>query len=322
MFSHSQTSRSKPNDSVTIQMDMIMALLREPAAITIQKNIRGFFARKAYAIRHLTNTEAKNSKVYTYGNDPVIKGLAPYKSSNEKIAVIGTSGLRVLAIACRLGSKQQKPKIIIIDNSLQVYAFWRAIRDFAQNDNLTGSHDAFFNNLDSFLEKDIYPLCKSKQDIPGLFKELFQTYGYHYVRDCIRHISLIKQSWGDADTFVKVKNILNYNGIDRVCMYPSNIAAYDYKIINRVLSNIANTKPFLSIHTDLCYRHGEPENVYLVENQDPSQVKKMLFSKTHKTYMNEIVLLSTILMLIGIYCIRTMRSHLEYADPNSPAPKI
>ena len=49
------------------------------------------------------------------GNDPEISNL-PNHSSNDKIMLVGTSGLRTLNVACQLGSSN--PKIFLIDNSI------------------------------------------------------------------------------------------------------------------------------------------------------------------------------------------------------------
>src|SRR3990167_7297769 len=100
-------------------------------AITIQKHIRGFLARKKYALHPLQEAQKKDYPVFVVGNDPVMPDeLAQYQEPHNQIALIATSGMRVVSIACQLSNARQAPKIILVDNSKQVCEFLRKIRYF------------------------------------------------------------------------------------------------------------------------------------------------------------------------------------------------
>lgn len=267
------------------------------AAITIQKNMRGFLAKKKYGIKPLKERELENYLVFPVGNDPKMPpSLDKYNEPNEEIGFIGTSGMRSLSLACKLGNPKHPPKIIIVDNSKEVYEFWDAMRKFVKEDKKAGTADLFLANLPRFLilhrnlyrhipddafAQDVAPgVTYLNQNIATYFKALINKHGYGYVRSVILHTSLIKQSWAEPTVFVKLKNILRHQGINKIYMYPSNIVACidDPKIRAQVLDNILKTNPLLSIHTDLCGIHGHPEKVFLFENNDPKQVSHTLFA--------------------------------------------
>lgn len=270
---------------------------QEKAATTIQKHFRGFLARKKYAIQHLEPQYQTNHPTFVVGNDPAIPGsISKLQETEEKIAVIATSGLRAVSIACKLGNEKNTPKIILIDNSTLVYQFWYALRNFLQDDKKAGDSSLFFQHLPNFLEENKHLYVKVKdqelskynsrgvqylnQNITVHFNTLFQFFGYDYVRGVIRHASLIKQSWANTATFVKIKNILNYHDVKKVCMYPSNIVATisNPTVQNSILENIQTFIPLLSIHTDYCQIHGYPEKISLFRNQKPEHVKKSIFA--------------------------------------------
>mgnify|MGYP001208416521 FL=1 len=98
--------------------------------ITLQSFIRGYSTRKKYGIKHLPNSDLQDYKLFIKGNDPVISGL-PKHPADEHIALIGTSGMRSLELACQLSDGV--PKLIILDNSKQVTDFWRMARDIMVN---------------------------------------------------------------------------------------------------------------------------------------------------------------------------------------------
>lgn len=51
------------------------------------------------------------------GNDPVIpKEIDKYVEPVDKIAIIATSCLRAIALACHLGNPNKLPKLILVDN--------------------------------------------------------------------------------------------------------------------------------------------------------------------------------------------------------------
>lgn len=275
----------------------MLRITPEQAATTIQKNVRGFLARRKYGIKHLSKDQQDSYPAFVVGNDPVMPAsLDKYNEPTKKIALIGTSGMRVVSIACKLGNPKNIPKIILIDNSKEVYEFWYAMREFVKDDIKAATEQLFLKNLPSFLGshihlyRDLPDDCYASEAPPGVkylnqnvhtyFIALIKKYGYDYVRSVICHTSLIKQSWADSSVFVKVKNILSYLGIDKIYMYPSNIAACidNAQIRTQVLENISKTNPILSIHTDCCSVHGFPEKVYLLENNNPAYVSNTIFS--------------------------------------------
>lgn len=105
-----------------------------------------------------------------------------------------------------------------------VYQFWYALRNFLQDDKKAGDSSLFFQHLPNFLEENKHLYVKVKdqelskynsrgvqylnQNITVHFNTLFQFFGYDYVRGVIRHASLIKQSWANTATFVKIKIFL------------------------------------------------------------------------------------------------------------------
>jgi hypothetical protein len=95
------------------------------AATTIQASIRGFFARRDYKIIPKSYSNCTNYSLFVKGNDPKISNL-PTHLPNDKIMLVGTSGLRTLEIACKLGG--DCPKILLIDNSKDVITFWRNLQ--------------------------------------------------------------------------------------------------------------------------------------------------------------------------------------------------
>jgi tetratricopeptide (TPR) repeat protein len=257
----------------------------------LQSMIRGSQIRERYQINQLENNELENYPTFVVGNDPEMpKELESFAEPNDKIALVATSGMRAVSLACMLGNPQQLPKIILIDNSLHVTAFWQAMRRFMQYDSKTSSEQDFIQNLPLFLQDhdllyrklspDVYEKdCTDEikylpQDIKGFFQGLISKHGYSYIKAVILHASVIKQSWSDLDTFIKIKNIASYLGINKIFTYPSNIigSSQDAEKKNQILNNIASISPILSIHTDACLLHRQPEQVLLITNQDPSVV--------------------------------------------------
>lgn len=264
--------------------------------VEIQSAIRGFLVRRQYQINHLADHQLENYRAFVVGNDPKMPAaLDRFHESKDKIALIGTSGMRAVSLACKLGNATKIPKIIIVDNSKQVQAFWLAMRDFASDDTRARTKELFENNINQFLS-DHGPLIRPipdnafenesngvkylHQGNKKYFSLLFEKYGYDYVRRVIMHTSLIKQSWADKDTFVKLKNILAHLNINKIYLYPSNIVACidDQAEQNDILNNIQLMSPVLAIHTDRCAVHKLPERVLLTVDQAPSKVLQTLFS--------------------------------------------
>lgn len=264
--------------------------------VNIQSMIRGQQARNSYEINDLNIYDCEFNKTFVVGNDPVMSvDLDGYCEAKDKIGLVATSGLRVVSLACKLGNFEQLPKIILVDYSYKVTQFWKKIRDLMQDEHGI-SIDNFSIKLSEFLDQNsclyedlsmydftngyVNDVTYLTQDILRYFNELIQTYGFDYVRKVISHASIITQSWGDVETFVKIKNILNYIGVNKVFVYPSNIIRCipDQELQDTILNNIHLLSPMLSIHTDHCRIHDLPERIFLIENNEPSAVRLKLFS--------------------------------------------
>ncbi len=281
------------------------------AAITIQKYMRGFFAKKNYKINHLSSEQQTSYLTFVVGNDPLMpKSLNNYHNNDGKIALIATSGMRAVSLACKLGNINNTPKIILLDNSSKVYKFWHAMREFINNSAYAATAELFVQSLplflnqhkhlfrdfaaDQFLKYQTSNVQYLNQNINNYFKGLINKYSYAYMKAVILHTSLIKQSWADVDVFVKIKNILNHNAINQIFMYPSNIidCVQDQNIKEQILNNIIKVNPQLTIHTHTCDTHKHPEQVLLIKNNDPKNVMAIIskqypcLSKTEISYDN------------------------------------
>jgi L-rhamnose isomerase len=70
----------------------------EKAATLIQKKVRGFLNYKKYGIKHLDPNSLTKHPTFVVGNDPGFpKSINKFHESDEKIAVIATSGLRAVS---------------------------------------------------------------------------------------------------------------------------------------------------------------------------------------------------------------------------------
>lgn len=269
------------------------------AATKIQKIFRGYAVRKKFHINPLRQSQLTSCSTFVIGNDPIMPSLDRYHCDNDRIALIGNSGLRSVEIAAKLGNKENTPKVIIVDNSKVVHAFWSAFRKFCQSNDVKGSEKAFFEKLPQFLQdnKDIYRhigdldlmrldnhIDYPNQNIELYLKNLFAQYGFDYIINIINSVSLVKQSWANVETFAILKNILRLVGINKIYMYASNIAAcVDKRDSDQVLENISKMAPVMSIHTNLCSYHGVPEKVFFFDSQDPNLVKSTLFGSNQAT---------------------------------------
>jgi hypothetical protein len=269
----------------------------------IQATVRGFLDRQKFNIKPLKNNELKDYPTFAVGNDPQMpKELDQYHNPNEPIALIATSGMRPVSLACKLGNSNHIPKIILVDNSKDVIAFWHAMRDFIEDNTKSGTKELFSKHFPDFLKNNQHlyrnfsdenykKYCTDKvkylnQNVDVFFKALIKKYGYDYVRNVIKHTSIIPQSWADSNTFVKIKNILTHLGINQIYLYPSNIVACvkDEKIQNQILENIYKMAPVLSIHTMNSRIFIPPDQVILIKNNEPKVVFAQFFKSTQTTH--------------------------------------
>lgn len=239
------------------------------AATIIQSGFRGFLARKRHAITQIPNQNREFYSVLIYGNDPLIDGL-PLHSKEDHIALIGTSGMRSADIACQLSCGITK--LIIIDNSEQVIAFWHVARALIKK---TSTKDLFLSELGEYVTAS---KC-NRRDLTKIefsyLNQLFDQYGFQKLQKIIGGVTVIAQSWVDRDVMVKVKNSLTFLGIKTIYAYPSNIVAHlraegQRSNANRVIYNIELLNPTLAIHTDLVA--GKPERVFITADHSFASV--------------------------------------------------
>lgn len=249
---------------------------RNDSLVSIQSRIRGLIARDKYIINPLPDNKLTDHKTYSIGNDPDMpQELNTFNEPHKKIALIATSGMRAVWIACLLGNKIQIPKIFLIDNSEKVHKFWEGIRSIIQT---AQNQDDFIFNLEIFLIKN-EDVCYNEFELPDYFRVLFDSYSFDYIRRIILHTSLIKQSWADTETFIKIKNFIELHKITKTFLYPSNIVSCENPDnYDTILKNIEQLSPVLTIHTDLSLDE-HPKNVFLITDQNPEAVKKILFHK-------------------------------------------
>lgn len=141
----------------------------------MQRYYRGHRARKQFQIQPLAPAKKEHYQALLLGNDPKIE----LKEQDNKgtVAIIGTSGVRSVLLACELGDKSNKkiiPKIILVDNSREVHALWTRLKHFiAQYD----TENKFTSNLPLFLEKNRYLFRDFPSKIMPFFIDLFKTHG-------------------------------------------------------------------------------------------------------------------------------------------------
>ena len=249
---------------------------QDKAATLIQSAWRARQSRTKYEIHQAPSNELTHGRTFVVGNDPKIKDLEQYAVKNGKVALVGTSGLRSLALIAELGNKESTPKLIIVDNSRIVIRFWRNLRSFAEQ-NQFNDKQSFMQAYEDFLSRnsDLYhQIPDDEYDHPGVEYEnqnpvlfmsnLIDKYGLDYILAIVKHSSILAQSWADNKLFTSLKNIIDLNAIDKVFAYPSNIeyCVFPDKVIH-VRTSTALLDPALSIETDRCPHHGIPENVFL-----------------------------------------------------------
>ena len=269
---------------------------KKVATITIQKHIRTYLAKKKYRVPHLSQHDMASYPAFVVGNDPIINGHEAYRMGNEKVALIATSGMRAVLLACDLGSFKKTPKILLVDNSIQVCEFWLAMRDFMQDENRAGTCEEFTRNIKTFLSsnhllyRDIpdlalvsentFEIHYPNQNIVKFFTDMFYKHGYENVRAVIKHASIIKQGWESEETFEVLRNILDFHEIEKVFAYPSNIigCTQDKNKELVILQNIAKLRPVMTLHTEgvksgSAIYAGKP---HCLESCDPEFVCKEL----------------------------------------------
>lgn len=261
----------------------------EQSALLAQSIWRGKQVRKKYGIKQAPQNSLTDYDLFLVGNDPKIKGLKHYAAPKGKVAFVGTSGLRSLALISELSNKEHLPKLILIDNSKKVILFWKKLRTLVEETSFINKHSfhlAFrdFLSQNSHLFRDIPSNALADLNIygteyenqnPKLFMDnLIEKHGLNYVLSIIKHMSIISQSWADNTLFSTLKNIIELHGIETVYAYPSNIRyCVSWNTVSSVLKSIELLNPNLTIVTDLCPHHRIPEKVYLIPGKQKPKNK-------------------------------------------------
>lgn len=270
----------------------VRSYTKEQSALLLQSIWRGKQVRKKYGIKQASPIDTTDEAAFLVGNDPKIKGLEQYATKKGKTALIGTSGLRSLALICELSNKESIPKLIIIDNSTKVISFWKKLRTMVELSNFT-EQDNFLNEFRNLLSqnpslfRDFPHHVLTDLDIPGakyenqdavlFMSNLIEKQGLHYVLSIIKHMSVLTQTWADNNLFLVLKNIIDLNGIEKTYAYPSNIKdCVGYDTSKRVEKSIELLKPALSIVTDRDPLYGFPTHVYLVPGLHTPKIQTVI----------------------------------------------
>lgn len=251
-----------------------------PATLWAQSRIRGARARKAYAIKQLNNSSLAVHSLMPKGNDPanLIAKCAGIKVKGS-MALIATSGLRCVELACHLASASRcTPKLYIVDNSRMVVEFWQQIKTVFE----LMAHPG---QLPEFLEKHVYRLPfyikaarggRFDSDLPknsaievnSLLVDLFERFGFERVRAVINSAVIIRGDWTDNALFHKIRNICRAIGVESIYAYPSNIPSC-LKALGRPgkalasLCSLSLLKPTAAIITDYDSLQGRPGDTYV-----------------------------------------------------------
>lgn len=242
-------------------------LIANLSAKKIQTNTRRFFAQKKYGIKQISVANREDYKVFIRGNDPQIT-LQPHSQPDEHIALVATSGMRSIELACQLDTN--RIKLIILDNSKQVIAFWQKAKEILS---FADTKEIFLIHLYDYISTTNCDKGSSRERNMQYLEDLFKKYGFDKIKMIINSSSVIAQSWSDTDIINKIKNILKYQNINAIYAYPSNIVAYLYNKLEinnskMVLENIALLNPIAAIHTDMQGLY--PANVIITDNHSPN----------------------------------------------------
>jgi hypothetical protein len=251
---------------------------------------------RAFGIEELSYDELHHRKAFIVGNDPFMgPKLDKYVEPRQKIALIATSGMRAISLACKLGNPQQVPHIYLVDYSNNVYLFWLALRDFFErHDNAASFMEHFSDFLsrnghiistptnENYAEGRALNKVKFLNQNPRVFIDgLIKKYPYDYVRDVVLHATVIRQDWRNIEFFCNLNRYIRAEGIEKTYIYASNIVACmapeEWK--NQALEGIQCTNPVVAIHTSYSHKYQCPKYVYILEDSEPEAVKRAIFPK-------------------------------------------
>lgn len=255
-----------------------MVAIRHDAALKLQTFFRRWRAQKLYHVPQLSIEQSTEFETNVMGNDPDFPRLHRHQVHNERIAVIGTSGLRSIHIACTLSDLTILPKLIIIDNSSNVIAFWRSLRQFVTN--YDDGEALFFDHLAGHIET-IENHCdeNGSSDVHLGLRALISMFGFDVVIALIKQTTILLQDWENPIVLAKLKNILQHHGINKTYIYPSNIVAYmeDTATRDQLLINIQEFNPTLALHTNLDLDTLMPSKAYVFRTHQKEYVEQILF---------------------------------------------
>ncbi|MDF1646476.1 MAG: hypothetical protein P1U61_05820 [Legionellaceae bacterium] len=236
----------------------------ELSAKKIQASMRRFFAKRDYQLPYQPITSCTDYLLRIQGNDPKIN-LKRRHLSTDRVALIGTSGLRTLEIACQLGS--DCPKIFLIDNSQHVILFWRRLQAVMEK---SSSAKGIMKKV-SPMTCDCSDCMDSMDPETGYLATLCRIYGFDKVKRIVLHASIIPQNWADKKTFQVLSRLVTFCEYQSVYLYASNIvscmvASREEASAKAILSHIASLNPDLVIHTDLSGRQIPKQVFYYLKN--------------------------------------------------------
>jgi hypothetical protein len=256
-----------------------MSLDKEKAIKRIQAAIRSHLVQKKYGITQLSNSKLVSYKAFLFGNDMPLsqEDLQDYQMS-EQFLLVGTSIFRSIDFACKLATSETIiPKVVIIDNSLEVYQTWQVLKKFFAESSATNVSD-FLSAPDEGLFEFI--LDNLQDMVHGLnpviyFKQFFRLYSLEYVKTVVAATTVIRQDWTYVDTFVKIQRIYS----DRpIVAYPSNIISCisDSKEQCQVLESIDALKPTLCIYSNLDKSKRVPTVTHVLPDPKPDIIARTL----------------------------------------------
>ncbi len=268
----------------------------EQSTLKIQSFFRGYRTRKNYGVKQLQEEEKQKYKAFVVGNDPVFTGINKLVKEEKVLnpfAVIGTSVLRGVEIAMQIRrskftydekiSNIMLPKLIIVDNSREVNAFWRNLRIFVSQ---YSDEKQFLKNLPNFLEenKELYRNIEDNalenkeinypnQNIVLYFENLLKSFGSDVLR-VISSATVLAQRWEDTNFCNKLKNVLDFLQIKDVYMYPSNVASSASSLEDRqiILNNVVTFKPKISVYSNLSFNYEMPTSYLITKKNNPKEV--------------------------------------------------
>ena len=231
-------------------------------------------------IKQLDPDELVSCEAFWMGNDPIGRDTVAAYHPEKSFLLVGTSMFGAISLACHLTSSAQlMPDVIIVDISKQVFRCWGMTKEYFKNNEEIDAIkfvDGFIAYLEHHdfhgLSMDVYD-SKSNRVFREFLLRLINDYGFEYIKKMVDKTVIIKQSWGDFNTFNIIREV--YDDVD-IYAYPSNIihSISDTEGQIGVALCIEALKPRLSVQTNLL--HGEPTKVYLITDNTASNIMDIL----------------------------------------------